>query len=370
MPDSAPPQPEPQQDRIGFALVGLGELTAEALIPALRTSQHAYLAAVVTSDIEKGRAVARAAGLTDADAYVYDDFEGLSKRPDVQAVYIVLPNDLHRGFVERSAAMGKHVLCEKPLASNTADAEAIVAACRAAGVKLMAAYRVQYTPEHWAAKKAIAGGRLGKLKLLSSIHTQVEADPEVWRLRLKQAVGGPLLDVGIYCLNTLRFLTGQEPEWVFAAQHQPENDPRFREVEESVSFMLGFPGGVIASALCSYGADKTTSVRVLGDLGAALLDPAFTYSGLKLNLSDEGGETLVRFPDYDQFQLEVDHFAQCLKQGREPYTPGEEGVQDHRLMDAIYQSVRSGLRVNLPTHSGSDVFRTVSNQPIQIEPGR
>ncbi|WP_293911647.1 Gfo/Idh/MocA family oxidoreductase [Deinococcus sp.] len=370
---SAPPSvpnPEPQRERVGYAVVGLGELTSEALIPALRTSQHAYLAAVVTSDIDKGRAVAGAAGLTDADAYVYDDFEQLSTRSDVQAVYIVLPNNLHRDFVERAARMGKHVLCEKPLASKTQDAEAMVAACKAAGVRLMAAYRIQYTPEHWAAKRAIAEGKLGAVKLLSSAHTQVEPTADTWRLKLKHSGGGPLMDVGIYCLNTLRFLTGREPEWVFAAQHQPTDDPRFTEVEESLSFMLGFPGGVIASALCSYGADKTTSLRVLGDGGAALLDPAFVYSGLKLTLSGEGGDTLVRFPNYDQFQLEVDHFAQCIRLGHEPYTPGEEGVQDHRLMDAIYESVRSGLRVVLPKLSGTDLFRTVSNQPAQIQPGR
>jgi predicted dehydrogenase len=288
----------------------------------------------------------------------------------VQAIYIVLPNDLHRDFVERAAKMGKHILCEKPLAANTQDAEAIVAACKAAGVKLMAAYRIQYTPEHWAAKQAIAEGKLGKIKLLDSIHTQVEPDPEVWRLKLKQAGGGPVLDVGIYCLNTMRFLLGQEPEWVFAAQHRPEGDPRFSEVEESVSFMLGFPGGVIANALTSYGADKTTSVRVLGEGGTALLDPAFVYNGLKLTLSDSGGDTLVRFPDYDQFQLEVDHFARCIQQGKEPYTPGEEGVQDHRLMDAIYESVRSGVRVSLPKHSGTDLFRTRDNEPAPLHPGR
>ncbi|ULH17113.1 Gfo/Idh/MocA family oxidoreductase (plasmid) [Deinococcus sp. KNUC1210] len=363
------PRPQRQSRRVGFAVVGLGELSAEEIIPALRTSQHAYLAAVVTAEPDKGRAFAAAAGLKDSDAYTYEQFGELAQRDDVQAVYIVLPNNLHREYVEQAARMGKHVLCEKPLASNTQDAEAIVKACHDAGVKLMVAYRIQYTPHHWAAKHAIAAGKLGAIKLMDSIHTQVEDDPSVWRLNLEQAGGGPLPDVGIYSLNTLRFLTGLEPEWVFAAQYQPTDDPRFKEVEESVSFMLGFPGGLIANCLTSYGADKTTTVRVLGDQGTAVLDPAFPYVGLKLRLIDKKGETTPSFPDYDQFGLEVDHFAQCIQQGKEPYTPGEEGVQDHRLMDAIYESARSGKRVEVKKLSGQDLFRTTGNVPRQLKAG-
>ncbi len=355
--------PEPQQRRVGFAVVGLGELSAEELIPALRTSQHAYLAAVVTGEPDKGRAFARAAGLTDQDAYTYEQFDDLAGRDDVQAVYIVLPNNLHREYTERAAKMGKHVLCEKPLAANTEDAEAMVAACKSAGVKLMAAYRIQYTPHHWAAKRAIAEGKLGKIKLLDSIHAQVEDDASVWRLSLKQAGGGPLVDVGIYCLNTLRFLTGLEPEWVYATMHQPQGDERFEEVEESMSVMLGFPGGMIANFLTSYGAVKTNTVRVLGEDGSVLLDPAFSYSGLELELSDKHAKTRPQFAAYDQFTLEVDHFAGCIRENREPYTPGEEGVQDHRLMDAIYQSARSGGRVEVEKFGGQDVFRSTQNEP-------
>ncbi len=361
--------PEPQGQRVGFAVIGLGELSAEELIPALRTSQHAYLAAVVTGDLGKGRAFARAAGLRDEDAYTYEQFGDLAGRGDVQAVYIVLPNNLHRQYTEQAARMGKHVLCEKPLAATTQDAEAMVRACRKAGVKLMTAYRIQYTPHHWAAKTAILSGKLGKVKLLDSIHTQVEDDASVWRLSREQAGGGPLLDVGIYCLNTLRFLLGSEPEWVFAAQHRSQNDPRFGEVEESVAFMLGFPGGVIANALTSYGAVKTNTVRVLGEEGSAALDPAFSYTGLKLSLIGKAGESLPSFPAYDQFTLEVDHFAECIKSGRTPFTPGEEGLQDHRIMDAVYRSAREGVRVELEHLSGQDVFRS-DNKPAlpQTEP--
>ena len=151
--------------------------------------------------------------------------------------------------------------------------------------------------------------------------------------------------------------------------HQPQGDERFKEVEESMSVMLGFPGGLIANFLTSYGAFKTDTVRVLGEDGSVLLDPAFVYRGLELELSDQQAKTRPQFAAYDQFRLEVDHFAVCVRENREPYTPGEEGVQDHRLMDAIYQSARSGARVEVEKFSGQDVFRTTQNEP-ELPPGR
>ncbi|GGN40153.1 Gfo/Idh/MocA family protein [Deinococcus daejeonensis] len=354
-PDITPP--EAQDTRVGFALVGIGKLTAEELIPAARTSEHAYVAALVSGEPDKGQGFARALGLTDGDAYTYEQFGELAGREDVQAVYIVTPNSLHREYATRAARLGKHVLCEKPLGVNAEDAQAIVDACREAGVLLMTAYRCQYTPEHWAARDAVQGGTLGDLRLLHSIHAQVEDDPEAWRLKRELAGGGPLPDVGIYSLNTLRFITGQEPEWVFATQHQPGGDPRFQEVEASMSALLGFPGGVSATIQTSYAAVKTTSLRAMGEKGSLNMEPAFPYDGLKVQVSGEGGTHEPTFPEYDQFTLEFDHFAGCIRSGDTPWTPGEEGVQDHVIMDALYESARTGQVVRLPTHTKRDAFR-------------
>lgn len=354
-PDITPP--EAQDQRVGFALVGIGKLTAEELIPAARTSEHARVAALVSGEADHARGFARALGLTDGDAYAYEQFDELANRDDVQAVYIVLPNSLHREYATRAARMGKHVLCEKPLGVNAEDAQAIVDACREAGVLLMTAYRCQYTPEHWAARDAVQGGTLGELRLLHSIHAQVEDDPEAWRLKRDLAGGGPLPDVGIYSLNTLRFITGQEPEWVFATQHQPAEDPRFREVEASMSALLGFPGGVSATIQTSYASHRTGTLRVMGEKGSLLMDPAFPYDGLKLSVSSEDGTHEPAFPEYDQFTLEFDHFARCIRRGDTPWTPGEEGVQDHVIMDALYESARTGQVVRLPTHTNRDAFR-------------
>ncbi|MDO4262884.1 MAG: Gfo/Idh/MocA family oxidoreductase [Deinococcus sp.] len=356
---------QPPTGRVGYAIVGVGQLTKDELIPALRGSEHAYLAALVTGAEDKGEAL-KVSSLRPEDIYAYEDFERLADRDDVQAVYIVLPNALHREYTERAAQIGKHVLCEKPLASTPEDASAMVQACRDAGVLLMTAYRCQYTPEHWAVRDAAQSGQLGPVRLLNSVHTHVEDDPDVWRLERKVAGGGPLLDIGLYCLNTVRFVLGREPQWVEASLDQPQDDPRFCEVERSVSFRLGFAGGVIADCQSSYAALDVNILRVMGEAGHAALDPAFQYSGLCLTVTTAGAQQQPSFPNYDQFTLEVDHFAACIRSGVQPWTPGEEGVQDQRLMAAIYEAARTGQRVTLDAPAGQDVFR---GTPPQV-PGR
>ncbi|GHF93337.1 glucose-fructose oxidoreductase [Deinococcus piscis] len=349
--------PEPERQRVGYAVVGLGKLTAEELIPAIRTSQHARLAALVTSEKDKGLALAHASGLTDDDVYAYDDFERLAERDDVDAVFIVLPNSMHREFVERAARMGKHVLCEKPLSTNVADAQAMVDACRAAGVLLMTAYRCQYTPEHWAVRDAVQSGRLGTIRTIDSIHSHTEEDAQAWRMRREYAGGGPLVDVGIYSLNIIRFVLGKEPLWVFADLNQPQGDPRFAEIEERVAWMMGFEGGIVANCLTSYASRDTSALRVVGEAGKVEMDPAFNYTCLDFTLTDKEAAHRPRFASYDQFGNEVDHFAQCIREGKTPWTPGEEGVADHIVMDAIYESARTGQRVTLKLPAGQDPFR-------------
>ncbi|WP_261665065.1 Gfo/Idh/MocA family protein [Deinococcus sp. Marseille-Q6407] len=351
------PLPEPKTRRVGYAIVGIGELSADELIPAARTSEHAYVAALVTGDVEKGRAFAQALDLSDDDVYTYEQFEQLKDREDVEAVYIVLPNSLHREYVERAAKMGKQVLCEKPLGVSADDARAMVQACQDAGVLLMTAYRCQYTPEYWAVRDAVQSGRLGTIRALDSINAQVQDDPAAWRLKKDLAGGGALPDIGLYSLNTVRFVMAEEPQWVFAQLNQPQDDERFTEVEERLSWMMGFSGGVVATCQTSYAAQRVSMLRVLGEKGMALMDPAFDYQGLKVTLEDQEGQHQPAFPSYDQFGNEFDHFAGCIRSGQTPWTPGEEGVADHVVMDALYESARTGQRVDLKTEAGKDLFR-------------
>lgn len=351
------PHPEPEKKRVGYAIVGIGKLSAEQLIPAARISEHAYIAALVTSEEEKGEAFARAFGLSIDDVYSYEEFEQLGQREDIEAVFIVLPNSMHREYTERAAKMGKHVLCEKPLSVNAEDARAMVAACKAANVLLMTAYRCQYTPEHWAVREAVQSGQLGTIRTIESTHSHVEDDPAAWRLKAGLAGGGPLPDIGLYSLNIIRFVLGEEPLWVYADLNQPKNDERFQEVEERVSWMMGFEGGVVAVCHTSYASQDTSTLRVVGELGSASMEPAFDYQGLKVMLEDKGGKRQPRFVAYNQFTNEFDHFAQCIRTGQAPWTGGEEGVADHIVMDAIYESARTGQRVALPKVAGKDTSR-------------
>ncbi|KQR22980.1 Gfo/Idh/MocA family protein [Deinococcus sp. Leaf326] len=353
---TALPQPKPEQT--GYAVIGLGKLTLEELLPAFAVGRASRLAAVVSGDPAEARAAALAYGLTEADAYSYDDFEKLGERDDVHAVYIVLPNSLHREYTERAAKIGKHVLCEKPLATSVEDAEAMVRACKDAGVFLMTAYRCQYTPHHWAARDAVQSGRLGQIKLMHSVNVQVEPNEGQWRLRRELAGGGSLPDVGLYCVNTVRFLLGEEPYEVSGTLYSTPGDERFREVEESVTWQMRFPSGVVAQCACSYGAATARSIDVFGTEGRLAIDPAFDYQNLRLTVQTGQDVTEVRVPPEDQFRLETDHFSRRIQEGCAPYTPGEEGLQDQKIMAAIYQSAHEGGRpVALERFEGRDVFR-------------
>ncbi|CAM4100319.1 Gfo/Idh/MocA family protein [Deinococcus marmoris] len=351
------PLPKPKKEQVGYAVLGIGALTIDELLPAFAVGQRSKLAAVVSDDHEKAVATALAYGLTEADAYDYDRFEELQSRADVHAVYIVLPNTLHREYTERAARIGKHVLCEKPLAGNLEDAEAMVSVCAEHGVKLMTAYRCQYTPHHWRARDLIQNGDLGRVKLIHSVNVQLETDPDQWRLKDKLAGGGSLLDVGLYCLNTIRFLLAEEPSEVYAQTYSTPDDERFGEVEETVAWQMTFPSGVIAQCICSYGASHTRSLDVFGADARLTLDPAFDYTSLRLKVQTPETVTEHLLPEVDQFALEIDHFSACIEEDREPFTPGEEGLQDQKIMAAIYQSAREGQPVKLEKIEKKDAFR-------------
>ena len=352
------PIPEPQ--KIGYAVLGIGELTIDELLPAFAVGQRSKLAALVSDDHGKAVASARAYGLSDADAYSYDNFEALADRDDVHAVYIVLPNSLHREYTERAARIGKHVLCEKPLSVNPDDAQAMVDVCAQHKVKLMTAYRCQYTPHHWKARELIQGGDLGTIKLIQSVNVQVEPNDGQWRLSDKLAGGGSLLDVGLYCLNTIRFLLGTEPTELYAQTFSTPNDERFTEVEESVAWQMTFPGGIIAQCVCSYGAAHARTLDMFGVDARLTLDPAFDYTDLRLTVTTPESISELRLPEDDQFALEIDHFSACIQHNKQPYTPGEEGVQDQKLMAAIYRSAREGRPVKLDEVEKKDAFRGTS----------
>lgn len=360
-PSPPPPAPLPAAERIGFAIVGLGRLSLEEILPAFGESRRAKPIALVSGTPEKAKAVAAQYGIAPDSIYDYASFDRIAERPEIRAVYVVLPNAMHHDFVLRAAAAGKHVLCEKPMATSSAEAREMVAACRAARVRLMVAYRIQYEPTHREAIRLIRSGELGPLKFLDAINTQHQGSPDQWRMKRAMAGGGALPDIGLYCLNTARAYAGEEPVEVFARLWSTPDDPRFREVEENVAFMLRFPSGLVANCFTGYGAHDGKPMRAHLEKAWIDIEDAFAYRGQAMRIGHRSGSgssiDQVKVRQQNQFALELDHLAACIAADRQPRTPGEEGLQDHVLMEAIYESARTGAPVTPPRIEGRDVFR-------------
>lgn len=358
---SGPPTALPPGARTGYAIVGLGRLALEQILPAFAKCKRSRSVALVSGDPAKAAKVADQYGIGPKHLYDYKSFDRIRDDPDVEVVYIVLPNSMHLEFTARAASAGKHVLSEKPMATSSAECRQMIDACNRAGRTLMVAYRCQYEPYNRALTAIARTRELGAVRLINAENVQNMADPSQWRLRRALAGGGSLPDIGIYCLNACRYLTGEEPVEVSAMIQSPADDPRFREVEDRVAFQLRFPSGVLASCQSGYSAHESRRLRLLGESGWAELDPAFSYKGLRLHVGRVGGKAEVvserRLDEADQFAAEIDHMSERLAEGRRPRTPGEEGLQDHRLMEAIYESAREGRPVRLDPVPGLDTTR-------------
>jgi predicted dehydrogenase len=341
----------PPDDRVGYAVVGLGRLSLNQILPALSHCKYSKPAALVSGDRAKALKVARQYGIADTDVLDYQSFERLADNPRVQVVYIVLPNGMHKEYTLRAAKIGKHVLCEKPMATSVADCEAMIDACRRAGRKLMIAYRSQYEPMDRMIAKMVREKKLGPLREFVAGNSQNVGDPAQWRLNKALAGGGALPDIGLYCLNAARFLSGEEPLDVIASMHKPGGDPRFVQVEESVHFILRFPSGLTATCMSSYASHESRFFRLQGSQGWVEMDPAFGYNGLRMRhgmlVDGKSATTELQIDPQDQFAREIDHMSVCVKSDITPHTPGEEGLQDQRIMEAIYESARTGRVVKI-----------------------
>lgn len=358
-----PPAPMPPAERIGFAIVALGRLSLEEILPAFAECKKARIAALVSGDPEKLRTVAAQYGVPADHCYDYAGFDRIKDDPTIRAVYVVLPNGLHRESVERAAKAGKHVLCEKPMATSSADARAMIAACDRAKVKLMIAYRIQYEPYNQRARRFVQEGTFGRLVGATMTNTQTVAanGAEQWRHKKALSGGGSLPDIGLYCINTARFLTAEEPTEVFAETYSPPNDPRYAEVEETIAWTMRFPSNFIAQCLTSYGARDDKSQKLNFATATLEMPKAYQYQGQQMYVAQNAGDLderqQVNIAPRNQFAEEIDHMADCILHDRRPRTPGEEGLQDHVVMEAIYESARTGRPVKLKPYPGKDAFR-------------
>ena len=243
-----------EEKTIGFALVGIGSLSMGQLLPAFAKCKVAQPVALVSGHPDKAQQQAAKYGIDPKNIYNYENFDSIKDNPEVDVVYVVLPNSMHAEYTIRAAKAGKHVLCEKPMANTVADCQAMIDACKAAHRKLMIGYRVRYEPM---TQKAIALAQsaddMGVIKQITAEAGFNAGNPDQWRLNRKLAGGGSLMDMGIYAVNAVRYLSGQEPTEVSAVSYSTPGDPRFKEVEETISFELRFASGIVASCLSTYG---------------------------------------------------------------------------------------------------------------------
>jgi len=326
--------------KLGIALVGLGYYSENQLAPALQETEHCYLAGIVTgteSKIDKWKAKYQ---LPDKNIYNYQTFDNIKDNTDIDIVYIVLPNALHAEYVIRAARAGKHVICEKPMAITVEECDRMIAACREAGKLLSIGYRLHFEPYNQQMMRLGQDKQFGNWVNLTAEHGM--SDTKDWRLNKALAGGGPLMDLGIYCVQGCRYTTGMEPVAVTAKELPKTNPEKFQTVEEGLSWVMEFPGDIKAACTTSY-SKKMNRLRAEGKNEWAELSPAYAYSGIK----GETSQGKMDFPQVNQQARQMDDFARAIKDNRPTPVPGEMGKQDVKILQAIYRSMATGQRVEI-----------------------
>ena len=331
-----------QGRRLRWGIVGLGRISMDHFMPGVALSKTGRITALVSGHREKAEKQAAQYNVPSPSIYSYDNYDEIAQNKEIDAVYIALPNSMHAEYTIRAAKAGKHVLCEKPMATSVADCRAMIEQCAKHRVKLMIAYRCQYNPLHQKAMEIIRAGQIGQVQVIeSAFGFPIQAGE--WRLNKKMAGGGPLLDVGIYSLNACRYLSGEEPVDIKANASTIDKDGRFNEVEESDGWTMRFPSGILASCNTTYGADMGGGgfFKVHGSKGWVAMEPAFPYQGMRLQAHSWDGMDLD-MPDAQkdpaQFTTQADYFADCVWNNREPKTDGQEGLRDMTYMSQIYEA--------------------------------
>jgi predicted dehydrogenase len=349
---------------VRFAVVGLGHFAQAAILPAFaNATKNASLEALVTGDAEKA---AKLGKRYEVPTVGYEEFDDLAASGDIDAVYNALPNSMHREYTERAARAGLHVLCEKPLAYSAADAEAMISASQSNNIRLMTAYRLHFEEGNLQAIKVAQSGRIGEARLFNSIHT-MQVDPS--NIRVDRALGGgPLEDIGIYCINAARYIFQAEPIEVTAMAVQGR-EPRFYEVPEAVSATMRFSDDRVASFLCGFGETKVSQYQVIGTKGMLRMDPAYTWQGETVQTISVGDHEETRTFDHrDQIAAEILYFAECVQKDKEPEPSGREGLVDVRIIEALRTSYSHGRAVPIEPLPADK--RPTASQSIERAPAK
>ncbi|HYU42735.1 MAG TPA: Gfo/Idh/MocA family oxidoreductase [Vicinamibacteria bacterium] len=339
--------PEPPGRKMGWAIVGLGNLAINQILPAFAKCEKSKVVALVSGHPDKAAKLAARYGVSPKAIYNYQNYDTLKDNPEVDVIYVVLPNSMHAEYTIRGAEAGKHVLSEKPMANTPGDCQAMIDAAKKAGKKLMVAYRCRYEPFNKEMIRMAREQELGPVKVVVADHGFNIGDPTQWRLKKEFAGGGSLMDIGIYSLQAARYITGEEPVEINAVTYTTPGDVRFKEVEETINFQLRFPSGVLANCTSSYGYAGQNKYRVIATKGWFELEPATSYTGLRMKIRRNNATEDRDLPQRDHFALEMDHMSDCVMENKDPLTPGEEGLRDLKLMMAIYEAARTGKTVKV-----------------------
>ena len=348
---------------IRYAVVGLGHIAQVAVLPAFaHAGRNSRLVALVTDDRQKGRRLGGKYGVE--GVYDYTEFEDCLATVD--AVYIALPNSMHAEYTIRAAKAGVHVLCEKPLAVTVRDSERMIAACRAHRVRLMTAYRLHFDQATLEVVDLVRKGRIGEPKFFNSSFSMtvrqgnIRTQPEMG--------GGTLYDIGVYCINAARAIFGGEPTEVTAISVN-SGAARTRRIDESTGAIMRFDDERVAAFVTSFNAADIGSYTVVGTKGSIRVEPAYEYAeGLAYTITVGEKKKQVRRPKRDQFAPELLYFSDCILRHREPEPSGIEGLQDVRVVEALYRSAKTGKSVRIPSRTAVRKDRKPAKTQVIVRP--
>jgi predicted dehydrogenase len=326
--------------KLGVALVGLGGYAGGQLAPALQQTEHCYLAGIVTGTPSKIQRWKSMYSIPDANVYNYENFDSIKDNKDIDIIYIVLPNSMHAEYVIRAAQTGKHVISEKPLGLTTKECNDMIAACKKSGKMFSVGYRLHFEPYNMEMARLGTQKVYGNIKKMTAGFGFSIGDPTQWRLKKALAGGGPLEDLGIYCIQGFCYTTGMDPVSV-TAQEGPKTDAvKFKEVEQSLTWQMEMPNGIICEGRASYG-DNMNFLKAEAEKGTFELTSAFNYNG-------QAGYTPggpMKFPQVNQQAKQLDDFGLAIKNNRPTPVPDEMGRRDVRIVEAIYEAMTTGKKV-------------------------
>ena len=326
--------------KIRYAVVGLGHIAQDAILPAFKNAKkNSELTALVSGNPKKLKVLGKHYKVK--NLYSYDEYGDCLRSGKIDAVYIALPNDQHRKYTEQAARAGIHVLCEKPLSISAQDCQSMIDISKQNKIKLMTAYRLHFEEANLKAVETVRSGQIGEPKMFSSLFCMPVKDHNI-RLNPRDKGGGPVYDIGIYCLNAARSIFQSEPIDVTAVSIKSQKEP-FKNIEDTVSVIMRFPKEKIATFTCSFDGASVGNFRVVGTKGDLFVKNAFDYEGPKYHRLTVGNKAKVTvFKARDHFAPELLYFSECILKNKEPEPSGLEGLADVRIIEAIFASIDSG----------------------------